>query len=232
METSDSPGGVTIVSPDSLRPPARTWHRLGVPNRGRLFGHVAALIERAYDVDIRGRGMVFRVDDGFEIVCARSADLPALLSAGLVDVAITGHDYVVDSGLALDDVVDLDLIAGQVGVLIPAEARWAPDEIETIVSQYPRLASRWWEAQGRTARVLAVSGASEVYPQISAVEAVIDVVASGETAESNGLRAVEWITPTSGRVFLRADEQEPAIRAIAARLQRHADHLPVASGRA
>lgn len=216
-------GGVTIIGPDELERGDRSEIRLGVPNRGRMYASVSALVERAYGIDIRGRGMIFRGHDGPEVVCARSGDLPGLLTAGLVDVAITGYDYAVDSGHPVTDVGDLGYLAGQVAVLIPADQPWDPDRVELLASQYPRLATQWWRSHGRAGRIVALAGAAELYPQIGAVDAIVDVVASGETAGANGLRPVEWIMPTSARIFLRAGETAADLLDVVARLCREAD---------
>jgi ATP phosphoribosyltransferase len=210
-------GRASIIGPEGLSAPHREGIRLGVPNRGRLFARVAEVVEDALGVDIRSRGMRYQSGD-VEVICARSADLPALVASRLVDVAVTGFDYVADSGLALTDVGDLELIVGSVTVLVPEAVEWEPDAIALVASQYPRLTARWWADHGRTATVVAVSGASEIYPLLGVVDAVVDVYASGETALLNGLRPVEWIMPTSGRLFVREGEDDPRALALAEQL--------------
>lgn len=188
--------------------------RVGLPNRGRLgdlcrgifINNLRVLHESVTD---SRRYHHYSKDEKFEFVFARSKDLPKLQRLGIIDVCITGKDYVEDSGEDLMEVLDLDLCPGSVDLLVPFESKIrTPSDLEglTIATQLPNIARHWLVANNlQTAQLLINEGANEVYPYLGLAHATIDIVSTGDTARINGLISMAHILYSSGRLFSSED---------------------------
>jgi ATP phosphoribosyltransferase len=143
-------------------------------------------------------------------VCARSADLPYLVDMGLVDLAVTGYDYVVEAELPLAQLADTGYQRCSVAVLGgPWSADWRERRELTVVSQYPRTARAYFERCCQAdVTIYSVSGAAELYARCRAADLIVDAYMTGDTAGANGLEVFDTILETSGRVFARSTWQE------------------------
>jgi ATP phosphoribosyltransferase len=63
----------------------------------------------------------------------------------------------------------------------------------SIATSYPRLLSGYLEKNGLRAEIHEISGSVEIAPSIGLSDAVCDIVSSGSTLMSNGLKEVEVI---------------------------------------
>ena len=184
--------------------------RLGIPNTGKLRELVGALAEGAYGCDCVNKKLFFAVSDSLEVIRARSVDLPHLVARGIVDVGITGSDYVFESGEDLTQIEDLALITGRICLLSRSgEIPHRPNgETFRIITQYPRHAHALRGQEGFAADIFAVSGAGELYPQFGLSDASVDCVVTGQTARQNGLKIAAVIRPVTTGVYVRAAEAD------------------------
>lgn len=62
-----------------------------------------------------------------------------------------------------------------------------------IATSYPGLLGRWLEREGLEAKVVTIGGSVELAPSLDIADAVCDLVQTGKTLVSNGLREVQTI---------------------------------------
>jgi ATP phosphoribosyltransferase len=62
-----------------------------------------------------------------------------------------------------------------------------------IATSYPRILSHYLQEQGIQAAIHEISGSVEIAPSIGLADAICDIVSSGSTLMSNGLKEVEVI---------------------------------------
>jgi ATP phosphoribosyltransferase len=184
--------------------------RLGIPNTGKLRELVGVLAEGAYGCDCVNKKLFFEVSESLEVIRARSVDLPHLVARGIVDVGITGSDYVFESGEDLTQIEDLALITGRICLLSPSGEIPRPPggEAFRIITQYPRHASSFRDQEGLAAEIFSVSGAGELYPQFGLSHASVDCVVTGQTARQNGLKIAAVIRPVTTGVYVRTAEAD------------------------
>jgi ATP phosphoribosyltransferase len=177
---------------------------LGVPNTGRLLDEVMALITPVIGHVEETRSLRFESDD-LVVVCARSNDLPHLITVGMVDIIVTGYDYVLEAGVELEELHDTGFQRCVIGVLGMADTiGWRERDRLTVASQYPRITRTFFgQATMPDCCVLTVSGAAELYVRCGITDLIVDAYMTGETAKANGLVLLHTITETSGRLFAR-----------------------------
>jgi ATP phosphoribosyltransferase len=194
---------------------------VGVPNNGRLRTEVARLIGPSVGMSEHGRGLWYE-GDGLAVACARSSDLPYLLAEGVVDLAITGYDYVVEAGVDLVELYDTGFQRCSIGILgLPGAKDWRERDHVVVATQYPGIATAYFSAlSAPSSTIVAVSGAAELYARTGMADLIVDAHMTGETARANGLEYIETVFPTSGRIFTRPDlgASKSRIEAVLARL--------------
>jgi ATP phosphoribosyltransferase len=184
--------------------------RIALPNQGRLSAECRSIFINNLHI-LKSEASISRryhyqsLDGAFEFIFARSDDLPRLVAMGVVDLCITGKDYVVESGADIAELLDIDLCAGDICVLVPktSDLKSIKDlDNKTIATQLPNLAKNWLNRKRvKNFMILANKGANEVYPYLGLADATIDIVSTGKTARSNGLESIEIIMHSSGRLF-------------------------------
>lgn len=184
--------------------------RIGLPNVGRLseltrsifIDYLGLLPQSARDT----RRYSMPSNDGvFEFIFVRSDDLPKLTEQGIVDLCITGKDYVLEMQTDLVELLDLGLADGTLKVLVPTDSditEISDLQGKVIATQAPNLAKQWISQNNLSdITVRHNNGANEVYPYLGLADATVDIVTSGETARLNNLRELCDIVYSSGRFW-------------------------------
>lgn len=188
---------------------------LALPSKGRLRDVVDAIF--------RGIGILPSVADdrrliiksewrGVKIIRVRTEDIPYLVASGRVTIGVTGHDYVVESGVDVEEVLDIGVGRAKLVVAVPKHSGIGKlHELEgaTIATKYVRIAEDYFRNRGIRVSIVRVSGSVEVMPYLGIADAVLDVSETGATLESHGLKPIDVVLETSARIITprRLDKQ-------------------------
>ncbi len=181
--------------------------RLGLP-KGSLQETTVKLFARAgYAVRIQSRNYYPDIDDPeIECILIRPQEMARYVEQGVMDVAITGLDWVIESGADVTEVANLEAPWPN---YVPV--RWILAVKETSAFEKPedlkgkRIAA---EVVGMTERYLAAKdidasvefswGATEVKPPILA-DAIVDVTETGSSLRANNLRVIDTVLESTPR---------------------------------
>lgn len=169
--------------------------RLAIQKSGRLADRSRDLLERAgLSFEWRAGRLDCRCPDfPLDVMLVRDDDIPAYVADGVVDLGIVGENVLAEKlagGLA-DTRVEILLRLGfgrcRLALAVPFDAE---DNLRDrrIATSYPRTLRRWLETQGIQAEVVSISGSVEIAPAMGLADAVCDLVSTGQTLQSNGLR--------------------------------------------
>ncbi len=123
----------------------------------------------------------------------RAADIPEYVQDGVVDCGITGADLVEESGVSVDVLLGLGFGACTLEAAVPSEAsaRTLEDLAGCrVATVYPSLAERLLAERGIEVELVRVTGSVEVAPRLGLADAIVDLVSSGSTLRTNGLRSL------------------------------------------
>lgn len=164
--------------------------RLGVPRLREVRDAIAEVADvEGLFAGQRLSGSIGPVD----LCLARSADLVKMLNAGRLDAALVGSDMVLEYGNGDTEIVGYSgLFNVVIGLLAREDDSWPP---ETLVAQYPRLASRL--LSDRVPAITQVAGASEGWVAVGAFDGAVDSWRTGATANENGLVLREVLESTT-----------------------------------
>ena len=168
---------------------------LAVPNKGRLVEPTLALLHDAGLVfEERDRSLVSRVENvDLDILFVRTNDVVEFVRDAVADLGITGGDLLAESEVELPVVRALGYGRCRLMAAVPGDApQQRVHELEglRIATSHPRTTRRWFAEQVIGVEVIPLSGAVEVAPRLGLAEAIVDLVSTGATLATNGLRPV------------------------------------------
>ncbi|MFO7572406.1 MAG: ATP phosphoribosyltransferase [Gaiellaceae bacterium] len=170
--------------------------RIAVPASGRLREPSVALLEDAGLGPERpgDRALAFPCRNApVDVLLVRAADVPEYVQDGAVDCGITGLDLVHERGVAVDELLRLGFGSCRLEAAVPNESPVSSlDELHGLrtATVFPRLASRLLQERGLEVEIVEVTGAVEVAPRLGLADAIVDLVSSGSTLRTNGLRSI------------------------------------------
>jgi ATP phosphoribosyltransferase len=128
-----------------------------------------------------------------DVLLVRAADIPEYVLDGVVDCGITGADLVAERGADVMELVRLGFGACTLDAAVPAES--PVQEIGDldglrIATVYPRLAAQLLGEHGVAVQLVEVTGSVEVAPRLGLADGIVDLVSSGSTLRTNGLRSI------------------------------------------
>jgi ATP phosphoribosyltransferase len=188
--------------------------RLALP-KGRITDEVVRLLS-ASGIAVASNGRSYRPlvsDPEIEAKFLKPQNIPRLVEIGAHDCGFTGHDWVVESGADVAEVLDTGL---DPVVLVAAAPEGTAGRLQgldrpiIVASEYEAISRRYLEARGRPYLFIRTFGATEVYPPEDA-DLILDLVATGATLRENRLAVVDEVLRSSTRfVASRAALADPA----------------------
>lgn len=173
--------------------------RIAIPSKGRLRDSALSMLERAgLHFRVSGRRL-FSVcsETGIRIIFTNTADIPVLVSEGVVDLGITGSDQVLEKGVSVVEHRRLGFGRCRLSVAVHKDApfRSAADLAGRVVgAKFVRLAREHFERLGvEDVHVIEIQGAVEVMVLLGLVDAIVEIVETGNSLVENDLVELERV---------------------------------------
>jgi len=150
-----------------------------------------------------------------DVLLVRAADVPEYVRDGVVDCGITGADLVRERGVEVDELLRLGFGGCTLEAAVPAEsdaAALADLEGLRVATVFPRLAAEELGALGLEVELVEVTGSVEVAPRLGLADAIVDLVSSGSTMRTNGLRSLGALFRSEAVLVGRRGDGEGARR--------------------
>lgn len=128
-----------------------------------------------------------------DVLLVRAADVPEYVQDGVVDCGITGLDLVHEREAKVEELLRLGFGGCTLEAAVPEESpAQALDDLDGLCAAtvYPRLSGRLLAERGLTVKLIEITGAVEVAPRLGLADAIVDLVSSGSTLRTNGLRSL------------------------------------------
>lgn len=191
---------------------------LGIP-KGSLQETTVQLFAKAgYDVRISGRSYYPSIDDPeIECILIRPQEMARYVGQGVLDCAVTGHDWVLETGADVEEIADLRAPWPNYGPVRWILAVKGDSEFQTpkdlagkrIATEVMGLTERYFERLGVEAKLEFSWGATEVKPPVLA-DAIVDVTETGSSLRANQLRVIDQILESTPRLIAHRESlQDP-----------------------
>jgi ATP phosphoribosyltransferase len=126
-----------------------------------------------------------------EILFLRDDDIPEYVQDGIADLGIVGENVITESGAQVTYLQKLSFGKCTLKIAVPNNSDITEiSELEgkAIATSYPVILERYLRENNVNAQVRTISGSVEIGPGLGLSDAICDIVSTGGTLKSNGLK--------------------------------------------
>ena len=172
--------------------------RIAIQTKGRLNEQSIELLhELGIDVDAAKRKFLSKAANfPIEVLYLRDDDIPQVVANGTAALGIVGLNEVAERGCDVDVVTKLGFGGCRISLAIPKADEYQGVEYfqgKRIATSYPAILGKFLRGQGVEAEMEVITGSVEIAPAAGIADAIFDIVSSGGTLVTNGLKEVERV---------------------------------------
>ena len=172
--------------------------RLAIQSKGRLNEDSSELLQEiGISVDDSKRKFLSKSSNfPLELLYMRDDDIPQVVSAGTASLGIVGLNEVVEKGYKVEIVEKLGFGGCRISLAIPKADQYDGPQYfngKRIATSYPNILRKYLDENGISADIEVITGSVEIAPAAGIADAIFDIVSSGGTLVSNGLKEVEKV---------------------------------------
>ncbi len=180
--------------------------RIAIQTKGRLNEESVNLIDECGIKLIVGKRQLISAGKNFpiEVLYLRDDDIPQTVSDGVADVGIVGENEMLEKDKHVVLHKRLGFSKCRLSLAIPKGEDYQSVEWfnnKTIATSYPGILNKFFKEKNIKADIHVINGSVEIAPGIGLADGIFDIVSSGGTLVSNGLKEVEVVT-TSEAVLI------------------------------
>jgi len=169
--------------------------RLAIQAKGRLNEESMELLqESGLPVETSKRKLVAKCSSfPLEILYLRDDDIPQAVSMGVADIGIVGLNEVEERGFKVERVHNLGFGNCRLSLALPKSENYTGVEYfqgKRVATSYPNILNKYFKKAGVKTEIHQIAGSVEIAPSVGLADAIFDIVSSGGTLISNGLKEV------------------------------------------
>lgn len=186
--------------------------KLAIQKSGRLHNESIALLRECGIYIPNGNGQLKSVASNFplEVFFLRDDDIPQYVEDGVADAGIVGKNIFLEKEKRIQVVTELGFGHCRLSIAIPKNRTYhGTDDLDgvKIATSYPVLLGKYLKQKNISADMHIISGSVEIAPGIGLADAICDLVSSGSTLLTNGLKEVETILNSQAVLVANASLQ-------------------------
>ncbi len=186
---------------------------LAIQKSGRLSDGSLSLLRKCGIKVQNGTNHLKASVRGFpmEIIFLRDDDIPQYVADGVADAGILGYNEVLEKSCKVETVERLGFSRCRISVAVPREQEYPGRQFlngKRIATSYPNILKKYLADNDLNAEIHPISGSVEVTPGLGLADAIFEIVSSGGTLISNGLKEVETVWQSEA-VLIARQELDP-----------------------
>jgi len=183
------------------------WELTIAVAKGRLQTDALALLNRAgaglAREQLSSRRLALEDQSGrYRFILVKPADVPVYVEHGIADCGVVGRDVLLESGTDLLQPLTLGIGRCRIVVAALAGVSLGNFGMLRVATKYPRIAASHFGARGRPVEIIELSGSVELAPTLGLADCIVDLVETGGTLKENGLKEIEEIGESTGRLVV------------------------------
>jgi len=172
--------------------------KIAIQKSGRLSEKSIALLEECGLKFPNGGGKLITESSNFpvEILFLRDDDIPQYVEQNVAHIGIIGENVFLESEKKITIVEKLNFSSCRLSLAVPKETDYEGLTFfnnKKVATSYPNILGSYFRENGINATVEVISGSVEIAPGIGLADGICDIVSSGSTLLSNGLKEVETV---------------------------------------
>lgn len=172
--------------------------RLAIQKKGRLHDDSYKLLKECGIKINSGGGRLRGVSTNFplEVYFLRDDDIPQYVEEGVADIGIVGENVLFEKEKSVNIEEPLGFGKCRLSIALPKALQY--NSIKDlngarVATSYPVILKKFLAEKGISADIHEISGSVEIAPGIGLSDYICDLVSTGSTLLSNGLKEVETI---------------------------------------
>ena len=175
-----------------------TTLKIAIQKSGRLSEKsLALIIESGIKMSNSDRKLISAASNfPVEVLYLRDDDIPQYVEDGVADIGIVGENVVAEKSKDVKIIERLGFSKCRMSLAIPKSVDYKDIDYfngKRIATSYPVILEKFLKDKDIQAEIHEISGSVEIAPGIGLADSIFDIVSSGSTLISNGLREVEVI---------------------------------------
>jgi ATP phosphoribosyltransferase len=184
--------------------------KIALQKQGKLADGSTELLRKCGIRFSNGQGKLRTeaVDFPLEIFFLRDDDIPDYVADGVADIGIVGQNILEENPKLVDVIEHLGFGRCRLSLAVPKNFEYETIEDlcgKRIATSYPHVLGEFLASTSISADIHQISGSVEIAPSIGLADAVCDLVSSGSTLFSNGLREVATVLDSEAVLISRPD---------------------------
>jgi ATP phosphoribosyltransferase len=172
--------------------------KIAIQKSGRLSEKSLELFTESGIYLTNGNRRLISVSSNFpvEILFLRDDDIPQYVADKVADVGIVGENVILEKSFPVKIVHKLGFAKCKLSLAIPKREEYESVSYfnsKKIATSYPVILKKFLNENNIKAEIHTISGSVEIAPGIGLADAIFDIVSSGSTLISNGLKEVEVV---------------------------------------
>ena len=172
--------------------------KIAVQKSGRLYEDSIKLLKECGIELNNGNKQLKAVAFNFpiEVYFLRDDDIPQYVYDGVADIGIVGENVMLEKNKDIDLVYRLGFGRCRLSIAVPKGMQYSSIEDLKglkIATTYATILQKFLSKNNSDAEIHEISGSVEIAPGIGLADAICDLVSSGSTLFTNGLKEVEVI---------------------------------------
>ncbi|MCL4640246.1 MULTISPECIES: ATP phosphoribosyltransferase [Olivibacter] len=158
-----------------------------------------------------------------EILFLRDDDIPEYVQDGIADLGIVGENVISETGVNVHFLQRLGFGKCTLKIAIPNESELVQiNDLEgrAIATSYPNILKKYLSDNQINATIRTISGSVEISPGLGLSDAICDIVSTGGTLKSNGLKPFADVMSSEAILIGKNGiEKEEAVKELMQRIQ-------------
>ena len=172
--------------------------KIAIQKSGRLFEDSIRLLKECGIFVNNGMNKLKADAEHFplEVLFLRDDDIPQYVEDGVADIGIVGENIVLEKNKQVALTERLGFSKCRLSIAIPRDKEWEGIKslnAKRIATSYPFILGKYLQENKIDAEIHEISGSVEIAPGIGLADAICDLVSSGSTLLTNGLKETEVI---------------------------------------
>jgi ATP phosphoribosyltransferase len=172
--------------------------KIAIQKSGRLSENSKKLLEECGIKFSNGISVLKTKAHNFpvEVLFLRDDDIPQYVEQQVADIGILGENMVYEKAKDVSVVEQLGFASCRLSLAIPKEETYTGPGYfmnKRIATSYPKLLTDFLKKNNLKAEIEEISGSVEIAPGIGLADAICDIVSSGSTLLTNGLKEAETL---------------------------------------
>ncbi|NND32916.1 MAG: ATP phosphoribosyltransferase [Saprospiraceae bacterium] len=172
--------------------------KIAIQKSGRLHDGSIDLLKNCGLKISNGRNQLMTPVQNFDaqLLYLRDDDIPQYVQDGVADIGIIGENVLLEKQSRVDLVKKLGFSKCRVSLAIPKNDSYTDVRFlhgKKIATSYPNILGAFLKKHRVKSEIHNISGSVEIAPGIGLADAIMDIVSTGSTLLSNGLKEVETV---------------------------------------